>query len=337
MAKIFYDRDADLARIKALKVAVVGYGSQGHAHALNLRDSGVEVRVALKEGSRHRAVAAAAGFTVDTPAALAAWADVIVILAPDTAQPTLWTESIAPSLRAGQTIVFAHGFNIRFGAITPPADVDVVLIAPKGPGHRVRETFAAGEGVPALVAVHQDASGSAHPLALSYAKAIGATRAGALATTFAEETETDLFGEQAVLCGGLSSLVKAGFETLVEAGYQPEVAYFECLHELKLIIDLMYRGGLNYMRHSVSDTAEWGDYVAGPRVVDKNVRATMKQLLAEIQSGEFARKWMAEHNGGRKQFDAIRNQEREQPLENVGKRLRKMMPFLDAVTLTPGD
>ena len=337
MAQIFYDADADLALIKSKKVAVVGYGSQGHAHALNLRDSGVEVHVALPEKSRRRAVAEKAGFTVETPAAAAAWADVIVILAPDTAQPTLWSEELAPSLRAGQTIVFAHGFNIRFGAITPPPDLDVVLVAPKGPGHRVRETYAAGEGVPALIAVHQNASGNARQLALSYAKGIGATRAGALATTFAEETETDLFGEQAVLCGGLSALTKAGFETLVEAGYQPEVAYFECLHELKLIVDLMYRGGLNYMRHSVSDTAEWGDYVAGPRIVDKGVRGEMKKLLTEIQSGEFAKKWMAEHNGGRKQFEATRNAEREQSLEVVGKKLRKMMPFLDAVTLTPGD
>jgi ketol-acid reductoisomerase len=337
MAQIFYDTDADLALIKSRKVAVIGYGSQGHAHALNLRDSGVDVRVALPEKSRRRAVAEAAGFVVETPAAATAWADVIVVLAPDTAQPTLWAEEIAPRLRPGQTIVFAHGFNIRFGAIAPPPKVDVVLVAPKGPGHRVRETFAAGEGVPALVAVHQDASGKAHELALSYAKGIGATRAGALATTFAEETETDLFGEQAVLCGGLSALTKAGFDTLVEAGYQPEVAYFECLHELKLIVDLMYRGGLNYMRHSVSDTAEWGDYVAGQRVIDKNVRGEMKKLLGEIQSGKFAKEWMAEHNGGRTKFEATRNAEREQTLEVVGKRLRKMMPFLDAVTLTPGD
>jgi ketol-acid reductoisomerase len=337
MAQIFYDNDADLALVKSRKVAIVGYGSQGHAHALNLRDSGVDVRVALPPNSRRRPVAEKAGFTVETPAAAAAWADVVVILAPDTAQPTLWSEEIAPQLRPGQTIVFAHGFNIRFGAIAPPPKVDVVLVAPKGPGHRVRETYAAGEGVPALVAVHQDASGQAREFALSYAKGIGATRAGALATTFAEETETDLFGEQAVLCGGLSALTKAGFETLVEAGYQPEVAYFECLHELKLIVDLMYRGGLNYMRHSVSDTAEWGDYVAGPRLVDKNVKGEMKKLLGEIQSGKFAKEWMAEHSGGRKQFEATRNAEREQTLEVVGKRLRKMMPFLDAVTLTPGD
>jgi ketol-acid reductoisomerase len=337
MAQIFYDSDADLGLIKSRKVAIVGYGSQGHAHAQNLRDSGVDVRVALPPTSRRRPVAEKAGFTVETPAAAAAWADVIVILAPDTAQPTLWAEEIAPQLRPGQTIVFAHGFNIRFGAIVPPPKVDVVLVAPKGPGHRVRETYAEGQGVPALVAVHQDASGQAHQLALSYAKGIGATRAGALATSFAEETETDLFGEQAVLCGGVSELVKAGFQTLTEAGYQPEVAYFECLHELKLIVDLMYRGGLNYMRHSVSDTAEWGDYVAGPRVVDKNVKATMKQLLTEIQSGKFAKEWMAEHQGGRKQFEATRNAEREQALEVVGRKLRKMMPFLDAVTLTPGD
>jgi ketol-acid reductoisomerase len=337
MAQIFYDADADLTLIQSRKVAVIGYGSQGHAHALNLRDAGVAVRVALPEKSRRRAVATEAGFVVETAAAAAAWADVLVILAPDTAQPTLFTEELAPRLRPGQTIVFAHGFNIRFGTIAPPPHVDVVLVAPKGPGHRVRETYAAGEGVPALVAVHQDASGQAHALALSYAKGIGATRAGALATTFAEETETDLFGEQAVLCGGLSALTKAGFETLVEAGYQPEVAYFECLHELKLIVDLMYRGGLNYMRHSVSDTAEWGDYVAGARIVDKNVRGEMKKLLGEIQSGEFAKKWMAEHQGGRKQFEATRNAEREQPLEVVGRKLRKMMPFLDAVTLTPGD
>ena len=337
MAQIFYDADADLGLIRGRKVLVIGYGSQGHAHALNLRDSGVDVRVALQPGSRKRAVAEKAGFVVGTAAELASWADVIVILAPDTAQSTLWSEALAPSLQKGQTFVFAHGFNIRFDAITPPGDVDVVLVAPKGPGHRVRETFAAGEGVPALVAVHQDASGGAHQLALSYAKAIGATRAGALATTFAEETETDLFGEQAVLCGGLSALVKAGFETLVDAGYQPEVAYFECLHELKLIVDLMYRGGLNYMRHSVSDTAEWGDYVAGSRVVDKATRAEMKKLLDEIRSGEFAKRWISEHQGGRKEFEATRAREREQPLEIVGKRLRKMMPFLDAVTLTPGD
>jgi ketol-acid reductoisomerase len=337
MANIFYDADADLDLIRKKKVAVVGYGSQGHAHALNLRDSGVAVRIALHAGSKSRSKAEAQGFTVDKPSDAAAWADVIVILVPDTTQARLWKEEIAPQLRAHQTILFAHGFNIRFNAITPPADVDVVLVAPKGPGHRVRETFAAGEGVPALVAVHQDATGQAKALALSYAKGIGATRAGALATSFAEETETDLFGEQAVLCGGVSALVKAAFETLTEAGYQPEVAYFECLHELKLIVDLMYRGGLNYMRYSVSDTAEWGDYTAGPRVVNKGTRAEMKQLLDEIRSGEFAKRWIAENETGAKEFQKLRNQEREQPIEVVGARLRKLMPFIDAVTIKPGD
>jgi ketol-acid reductoisomerase len=337
MANIFYDADADLDLIRKKKVAVVGYGSQGHAHALNLRDSGVEVRIALHAGSKSRGKAEAQKFTVDKVSDAAAWADVIVILAPDTTQPRLWKEEIAPQLRAGQTIVFGHGFNIRFNTITPPADVDVILVAPKGPGHRVRETFAAGEGVPALLAVHQDASGQAKALALSYAKGIGATRAGALATSFAEETETDLFGEQAVLCGGASALVKAAFETLTEAGYQPEVAYFECLHELKLIVDLMYRGGLNYMRYSVSDTAEWGDYIAGPRLVNKETRAEMKQLLDEIRSGEFAKRWIAENETGAKEFQKLRNQEREQPIEVVGARLRKLMPFIDAVTIKPGD
>jgi ketol-acid reductoisomerase len=337
MANIFYDADADLDLIRKKKVAVVGYGSQGHAHALNLRDSGVEVRIALHAGSKSRGKAEAQGFTVDKVSDATAWADVIVILAPDTTQPRLWKEEIAPQLRAGQTIVFGHGFNIRFNTITPPADVDVILVAPKGPGHRVRETFAAGEGVPALLAVHQDASGQAKALALSYAKGIGATRAGALATSFAEETETDLFGEQAVLCGGVSALVKAAFETLTDAGYQPEVAYFECLHELKLIVDLMYRGGLNYMRYSVSDTAEWGDYTAGPRLVNKDTRAEMKQLLDEIRSGEFAKRWIAENETGTKEFQKLRNQEREQPIEVVGARLRKLMPFIDAVTIKPGD
>jgi ketol-acid reductoisomerase len=337
MANIFYDADADLDLIKGRKVAIVGYGSQGHAHALNLRDSGVEVRIGLPENSKSRKKATDAGFTVERPSDAAAWADVIVLLAPDTTQPRLWSEELAPRLRPGQTIVFAHGFNIRFNTIVPPVDVDVVLVAPKGPGHRVRETFAAGEGVPALVAVHQDRSGQARALALSYAKGIGATRAGALATTFAEETETDLFGEQAVLCGGASALVKAGFETLVEAGYQPEVAYFECLHELKLIVDLMYRGGLNYMRYSVSDTAEWGDYTAGPRLIDKTTRDEMRHLLDEIKSGEFARRWIAENETGRKTFESVRQRERESTLETVGARLRKLMPFLDPVTIKPGD
>jgi ketol-acid reductoisomerase len=337
MAKIYYDNHADLGLIKAKKVAIVGYGSQGHAHALNLRDSGVQVKVGLHAGSKSRAKAEQAGLTVTSVADAAAWADVIMILAPDTTQPAIYVEQIAPHLSAGKTLLFAHGFNVHFGTITPPREVDVALIAPKGPGHRVRETFEAGGGVPALVAVHQDASGGALALALAYAKGLGAGRAGVLETTFAEETETDLFGEQAVLCGGVSELVKAGFATLVDAGYQPEVAYFECLHELKLIVDLMYRGGLNYMRYSVSDTAEHGDYVSGPRVITAETRAAMKQILAEIRSGAFARNWIAENKNGRKQFEATRQKEREQKLERVGAELRKMMPFLDPVTIKPGD
>ena len=337
MPKIWYDADADLSRIRAKQVAIVGYGSQGHAHALNLRDSGVAVRVGLPETSRSRAKAEAAGLTVATVAQAAAWADVIMILAPYTSQAALYGEEILPHLRAGKTLMFAHGFNIRYGTIKPPGDVDVLLIAPKGPGHRVRETYVEGQGVPALLAVHQDASGHGLAMALSYARALGATRAGVIQTTFAEETETDLFGEQAVLCGGVSALVKAGFETLVAAGYQPEIAYFECMHELKLIVDLMYRGGLNYMRYSVSDTAEYGDYVSGERVVNGETRAEMKRILGEIQSGAFAKKWIAENDGGCKEFDARRRREREQPLELVGATLRKMMPFLDAVTIKPGD
>jgi ketol-acid reductoisomerase len=337
MANIFYDADADLGLIRGRKVAILGYGSQGHAHALNLRDSGVDVRVGLPATSKSRAKAQAAGLTVDTPKAVSEWADAIVILAPDTTQPRLWRDDIAPSLKPGKLIVFAHGFNVRYGTVELPKDIDVILVAPKGPGHRVRETYQEGGGVPALFAVHQDASGKARQLALSYAKGIGATRAGALETTFAEETETDLFGEQAVLCGGVSALVKAGFDTLVEAGYQPEVAYFECLHELKLIVDLMYRGGINYMRYSVSDTAEWGDYTAGPRVIDEKTRGTMKQLLSEIKSGEFAKKWIAENENGRPNFEHVRQTERDQKIEQVGAQLRKMMPFIDAVTIKPGD
>ncbi|WP_437300771.1 ketol-acid reductoisomerase [Sorangium sp. So ce426] len=337
MAKIFYDNDADLSLIQSKKVAIVGYGSQGHAHALNLRDSGVTVIVALPEGSKSRPKAQAAGLQVATVSEAAKAADVIMILAPDTSQARIYNEQIAPHLGPGKTLMFAHGFNIRFNTITPPPSVDVSMIAPKGPGHRVRETFEAGGGVPALLAVHQDASGKAEAQALAYAKGIGASRAGVLLTTFAEETETDLFGEQAVLCGGASELVKAGFETLVNAGYQPEIAYFECLHELKLIVDLMYRGGLNYMRYSISDTAEHGDYVSGPRVITDKTREEMKRILAEIQSGEFARKWIAENEAGRPKFDATRAKEREQRLEIVGANLRKMMPFIDPVTIKPGD
>jgi ketol-acid reductoisomerase len=337
MAKVLYDSDADLSRIANKKVAIVGYGSQGHAHALNLRDSGVDVTVGLPEASKSRGKAQAHGLRVGTVAEAAASADVIMILAPDTSQPKIYRESIAPHLKGGKTLMFAHGFNIRYATIDPPADVDVSMIAPKGPGHRVRETFAAGGGVPALLAVHRDASGEAQQNALAYAKGIGSTRAGVLLTTFAEETETDLFGEQAVLCGGVSALVKAGFDTLCEAGYQPEVAYFECMHELKLIVDLMYRGGLNYMRYSISDTAEYGDYVSGPRIVDERARAEMKKVLAEIRDGSFAKKWIAENETGRKDFEATRAAEREHAIERVGASLRKMMPFLDPVTIKPGD
>jgi ketol-acid reductoisomerase len=332
MTTIFYDKDSDLSIIRGKKVAIVGYGSQGHAHALNLKESGVSVKVGLHAGSKSIAKAKAAGLDVGAVAEVAAWADVIMILAPDTSQAAIYEESIAPHLSAGKTLMFGHGFNIRFGTIKPRADVDVSMIAPKGPGHRVRETYQAGGGVPALLAVHQDASGHAHALALSYACAIGAARAGVLETTFSEETETDLFGEQAVLCGGVSALVKAGFDTLVDAGYQPEVAYFECLHELKLIVDLMYRGGLGYMRYSISDTAEFGDYVSGPRVVDAHTRETMKKILGEIQSGAFAKKWIEETATGRKNFAADRVKERQHPIEEVGAKLRAMMPFLDPIT-----
>jgi ketol-acid reductoisomerase len=337
MARIRYDRDADLEIIRGKKVAIVGYGSQGHAHALNLKESGVQVAVGLKEGSKSSAKAQAAGLGVKNVRDAAAWADVVMLLAPDTAQPAIYREQIEPGLGKGKTLMFAHGFNIRFGTIQAPADVDVSMIAPKGPGHRVRETFREGGGVPALLAVHQDASGQADALALSYARGIGATRAGVIDTTFAEETETDLFGEQAVLCGGCSELVKAGFNTLVEAGYQPEIAYFECLHELKLIVDLMYRGGLNYMRYSISDTAEYGDYVSGPRVINDQVRAEMKKILAEVRDGSFAKRWIAENETGRPEFEKRRHEEREQRLEKVGAELRHMMPFVDPVTIKPGD
>ena len=337
MATIHYDADAELGLITSKKVAIVGYGSQGHAHALNLRDSGVDVRVGLADSSRSRAKAEAAGLKVGSVSEVAAWCDTLMMLAPDTSQAMIWSERVAPYFGAGKTLMFAHGFNIRYETIKPPPGVDVSMVAPKGPGHRVRETFEARQGVPALVAVHQDASGGAWAQALSYAKAIGATRAGVLRTTFAEETETDLFGEQAVLCGGVSALVKAGFETLVAAGYQPEVAYFECMHELKLIVDLMYRGGLNYMRYSISDTAEYGDYVSGPRVIGDEARKAMQTVLADVRSGSFAKKWIAENAAGRPKFEATRSAEREQQLEQVGATLRRMIPFLDPVTIVPGD
>ena len=337
MATLYYDKDADLTLIRGKRVAIVGYGSQGHAHALNLRDSGVQVKVGLPPTSKSLAKAKAAGLEVAPVGEAAAWADVIMVLAPDTVQPTIYEQEIATHLAKGKTLMFAHGFNIRYGTIVPRVDVDVSMVAPKGPGHRVRETFADGSGVPALLAVHQDASGQAKQLALAYACAIGAGRAGVLETTFAEETETDLFGEQAVLCGGVSALVKAGFETLTAAGYQPEVAYFECLHELKLIVDLMYRGGLSYMRYSVSDTAEYGDYVSGPRVIDAQVKDTMKKVLEEIQSGTFAKRWIDENRRGRPWFSGERAREATHPIEEVGAKLRAMMPFLDPVTVKPGE
>jgi ketol-acid reductoisomerase len=338
MARIFYDRDADLGLIQKKKVAVIGYGSQGHAHTLNLRDSGVDVRVGLGPNSKRAAVAQAAGVTVGTNSEVAAWCDVLMMLAPDTSQAAIWHESVAPHFGegSGKTLLFAHGFNIHYGTIVPKG-IDVALIAPKAPGHRVRETFKDGGGTPALIAVHPASSKGAHALALSYAAALGCARAGVLETTFGEETETDLFGEQAVLCGGVSALVKAGFETLTAAGYQPEVAYFECLHELKLIVDLMYRGGLNYMRYSVSDTAEWGDYVAGDKVIGPEAKAAMQKLLADIKSGSFAKAWIAEVANGAPTFKARRRAEQDQPIEAVGARLRSMMPFLDPVTVKPGE
>jgi ketol-acid reductoisomerase len=335
MTKMFYDKDADLSLIQAKKVAIIGYGSQGHAHALNLKDSGVDVRVGLPSSSKSVEKARAAGLTVGSVADVSRWADVIMVLVPDTAQASLYKSDIAPGLTAGKTLMFAHGFNIRYGWITPPADVDVTMIAPKAPGHRVRELYEEGGGTPALVAIHQDATGNARALALSYGKGIGVTRAGVIETTFAEETETDLFGEQVVLCGGVSALVKAGFETLTAAGYQPEVAYFECLHELKLIVDLMYRGGLNYMRYSISDTAERGDYTAGPRIITDETRREMKKILAEIQDGTFAKAWIAEHEAGRPNFNATRIKEQDQQIEQVGAKLRSMMPFLHPVTVRP--
>src|SRR5574339_746081 len=300
MAKMYYDKDADLRLIQGKKVAVIGYGSQGHAHSLNLKDSGVSVKVGLPPTSRSRAKAQAAGLEVGDVGEVSKWADVIMVLVPDTTAAKLYKDAIEPNLAPGKLLLFAHGFNIRFGTIVPRADVDVAMVAPKAPGHKVRELYVEGAGTPALIAIHQDATGKAKELTLAYAKGIGVTRAGVIETTFAEETETDLFGEQAVLCGGVSALIKAGFETLVKAGYQPEVAYFECLHELKLIVDLIYRGGLNYMRYSVSDTAEHGDYTGGQRVVNEQNKATMRQLLKEIQSGEFARNWINENETGLK-------------------------------------
>jgi len=328
MANLYYDRDADLSLLKDKTVAVIGYGSQGHAHALNLRDSGVKVIVGLHEGSKSRVKAQADGLTVMTVPEAAKAANIIMILIPDTIQAKIYNEQIAPNLKPGDTLMFAHGFNIRYGQIKPPDFVDVSMVAPKAPGHRVREVFVEGGGTPCLVAVEQDKSGHAKAQALAYAKGIGGTRAGVLETTFAEETETDLFGEQAVLCGGVSALVKAGFETLVKAGYQPEVAYFECLHELKLIVDLMYQGGLSYMWYSVSDTAEHGGYTGGERLITEETMGEMDKMLKEIQDGTYARNWIDENVNGRPWFTGRRAQERAHMIEQVGEDLRQMMPFI---------
>ena len=328
MAKIYYDKDADLKDLGGRKIAILGYGSQGHAHALNLRDNGQQVVVGLPEGSRSRPRAQAEGLRVLPPAAAAAEADIVMILTPDTGQPKLYREAVQPALRKGKTLMFAHGFNIRFGTIDPPKDVDVSMIAPKAPGHRVREVFIEGQGTPGLLAIHQDASGKAKQTALAYAKGIGCTRAGVIETTFAEETETDLFGEQAVLCGGVSALVKSGFETLVNAGYQPEIAYFECLHELKLIVDLMYEGGIAKQRWSVSDTAEYGDYVSGPRVIDPHVKDNMRQVLREIQDGSFAARFIADQDAGAPEFKALRAKAEQHPIEETGRKLRGLMSWV---------
>src|SRR5271157_1213964 len=330
MATLYYEKDADPTLIQGRKVAILGYGSQGHAHALNLSESGVDVRVGLREGSGSATKATEAGLRVTTVDQAAAEADVIMVLLPDTEQQAVYDAQIAPHLNDGDCLMFAHGFNIRFGLIVPPEGVDVAMVAPKGPGHLVRRTYTEGGGVPTLIAVAQDATGKARDLALSYAHGIGATRAGVLDTTFAEETETDLFGEQVVLCGGLTALVQAGFETLVGAGYQPESAYFECLHELKLIVDLMYEQGIAGMRFSISDTAEYGDLTRGPKVIDAHVRAEMQQILDDIRSGAFAEEWIAENRSGRKRFEALRAQGKAHQIESVGQELRAMMPFISA-------
>jgi len=328
MATIYYEKDADPALIKGRKVAVIGYGSQGHAHALNMKESGIDVVVGLKEGSSSRAKVEAEGLTVMTPAEAARWANVVMLLVPDQHMGDLYQSEIAPNLDRNDALLFAHGFNIHFGAIEPPGDVDVLMVAPKGPGHLVRRTFTEGSGVPCLLAVHQDATGKASELGLSYAWAIGGTRAGVLLTTFKEETETDLFGEQVILCGGLSQLVKNAYETLVDAGYQPESAYFETLHELKLIVDLMYEGGLSWMRYSISDTAEYGDYTRGSRIVTEASRAEMRKVLDEIQSGAFANEWLAQAREGAPFLLEQRAANRNHPIEIVGAELRELMPFM---------
>jgi ketol-acid reductoisomerase len=337
MAELFYDKQADLDRLKNKPIAIIGFGSQGHAHARNLHDSGLDVRVGLYSGSKSFAKVEAAGLRAASVADAAREAQMVMILTPDIGQADLYRDHIAPHMEPGKTLMFAHGFNIRFGQIIPATGIDVSMVAPKAPGHRVREVYTQGGGVPALVAVEQDASGGAFDDALAYAKAIGSTRAGVLRTTFAEETETDLFGEQVVLCGGVSALVKTAFETLVDAGYQPEVAYFECMHELKLIVDLFYQGGLNYMRYSVSDTAEWGDYTAGPRIITDETRATMKQILSDIQNGAFAEDWIEENHNGRPRFNSWRKADVGHPIERIGLDLRRMMPFVNPREVTPGE
>jgi ketol-acid reductoisomerase len=334
-ARMYYDNDANPAVLEGQTVAIIGYGSQGHAHALNLHESGIDVVVGLAPGSKSRALAEEAGLRVADVADAVREADVVMILVPDTVQKKVYDADIAPNLRPGQLVMFAHGFNIRFGRISPPEVVDVGMVAPKGPGHLLRSVYRQGGGVPALFAVERDASGTARDRVLAYARGLGSTRAGVLETTFAEETETDLFGEQALLCGGVSALVKAAFETLVEAGYQPELAYFETMHELKLIVDLMYRGGLNFMRFSVSDTAEYGDYVSGPRVTE-GAKAAMKDVLADIQSGSFAQRWIDEYDSGARQFQQLRERDRDHQIEQVGAELRSKMPFLDPVTVQAG-
>lgn len=331
MARMYYDEDANLDLLAGKTIAIIGYGSQGHAHALNLKDSGLNVIVGLYPGSKSAAKAEAAGLTVKPVADAAKAADFIMILLPDEVQKTVYTNEIEPNLQSGNVVAFAHGFNIHFSQVVPPANVDVVMVAPKGPGHLVRRTYEQGQGVPALFAVYQDASGQARDRAMAYARGIGGTRAGILETTFREETETDLFGEQAVLCGGLSALIKAGFETLVEAGYQPELAYFECLHEVKLIVDLVVEGGLAQMRDSISNTAEYGDYTRGPRIVNETTKAEMKKILSEIQSGQFAREFVLENQSGKPGFTAMRRQEAEHPIEEVGKDLRAMFSWLKKV------